>query len=47
MPPSLIGSQFEALEELGEDEHPITVPVQRLIAEAVIALLRRLAGSHR
>jgi carbohydrate kinase (thermoresistant glucokinase family) len=47
MPPSLLGSQFDTLEEPGEDEHPITVPVHGTIAETVIELLTRLAsGQH-
>jgi carbohydrate kinase (thermoresistant glucokinase family) len=43
MPPSLLGSQFDTLEEPGEDEHPITVIVHGSIVETVIELLTRLA----
>jgi carbohydrate kinase (thermoresistant glucokinase family) len=45
MPPSLLGSQFETLEEPGEDEHPIVVVVHGSVGETVLELLRRLAGS--
>jgi gluconokinase len=45
MPPALLSSQFETLEEPGEDEHPVIVTVHRSIAETVTDLLRRLAGS--
>ena len=44
MPPSLLGSQFDTLEEPGPDEHPITVTVHGTIAEVVTDLLTRLAG---
>jgi carbohydrate kinase (thermoresistant glucokinase family) len=47
MPPSLLGSQFDTLEEPGEDEHPITVLVHGSIAETVIEMLRQLAPSGR
>jgi carbohydrate kinase (thermoresistant glucokinase family) len=43
MPPALLNSQFETLEEPGEDEHPIVVQVRRSITETVIDLLGRLA----
>jgi len=43
MPPALLRSQFETLEEPGEDEHPITVRVHQSITETVIELLTRLA----
>jgi gluconokinase len=46
MPPSLLGSQFDALEEPGDDEHPITVLVRGEIHETVTALLTQLAGSR-
>ena len=46
MPPSLLGSQFDTLEEPGEDEHPITVPVHGTIADTVIELLTRLAAGQ-
>lgn len=43
MPPSLLGSQFDALEEPAPDEHPITVAVRGTVAETVLDLLRQLA----
>jgi carbohydrate kinase (thermoresistant glucokinase family) len=45
MPPNLLRSQFETLEEPGEDEHAVIVTVHRSIAESVTDLLRQLAGS--
>jgi carbohydrate kinase (thermoresistant glucokinase family) len=45
MPPTLLRSQFETLEEPGEDEHPLIVTVHHSIAETVTELLRQLAGS--
>ena len=45
MPPSLLGSQFDTLEEPAEDEHPITVLVHGSIAETVVKLLTQLAES--
>lgn len=47
MPRSLLGSQFDTLEEPGDDEHPITVPVHGKIAETVIQLLMQLAARGR
>jgi carbohydrate kinase (thermoresistant glucokinase family) len=47
MPPSLLRSQFETLEEPGEDEHPIVVHVHQSIAETVIELLKQLAGNSK
>jgi carbohydrate kinase (thermoresistant glucokinase family) len=47
MPPSLLGSQFDTLEEPVEDEHPITVLVHGSIAETVIQLLTQLAEGGR
>ncbi len=44
MPPSLLRSQFEALEEPGEDEHPVTVVVHGSVGETVTELLRLLAA---
>jgi carbohydrate kinase (thermoresistant glucokinase family) len=44
MPPTLLRSQFETLEEPGEDEHPVIVTVHRSIAQTVTELLRQLAG---
>jgi len=46
MPPSLLGSQFETLEESGDDEHPVTVIVQDSIAETILDVLRQLAAPH-
>jgi len=43
MPPTLLQSQFDTLEEPGADEHPVTVTVQGTVAETVLDLLRRLA----
>jgi ribose 5-phosphate isomerase A len=43
MPPSLLGSQFDTLEEPGPDEHPITVAVRRTVAETALDLLQQLA----
>src|SRR5215472_790854 len=43
MPPALLRSQFETLEEPGEDEHPVVVTVHGSIAETVTELLQRLA----
>jgi carbohydrate kinase (thermoresistant glucokinase family) len=42
MPPSLLQSQFDTLEEPDPDEHPVTVTVQGSVAETVLELLRRL-----
>jgi len=47
MPPSLLGTQFETLEEPAEDEHPIIALVHGSIAETVIELLTQLAESGR
>jgi carbohydrate kinase (thermoresistant glucokinase family) len=44
MPPSLLHSQFETLEEPGEDEHPVVVTVHGSIAETVTQLLQRLTA---
>ena len=44
MPSSLLGSQFDALEEPGPDEHPITVSVKGTVAETVLDLLAQLAS---
>jgi gluconokinase len=41
MPPSLLASQFETLEEPGPDEHPIVVSIRlppKQIAERIAAL---------
>jgi gluconokinase len=45
MPPTLLRSQFEALEEPGDDERPVTVTVHGSVAEAVTEILTRLARS--
>jgi carbohydrate kinase (thermoresistant glucokinase family) len=44
MPPSLLGSQFETLEEPGCDEHPITVVVHGSIPETVVEILQLLGN---
>ncbi len=45
MPPALLPSQFETLEEPGEGKHPIVVNVHASLGETVLELLRRLAGT--
>jgi gluconate kinase len=40
----LLHSQFETLEEPGEDEHPLVVTVHGSIAETVTQLLQRLTA---
>lgn len=42
MPPSLLDSQFETLEEPGADEHAVTVLIHGSIPETVTDLLRQL-----
>jgi carbohydrate kinase (thermoresistant glucokinase family) len=42
MPPALLGSQFDTLEEPGPDEHPIVVLVEGTVGETVHDLLRQL-----
>ena len=42
MPPTLLRSQFETIEEPGEDEHPVIVTVSGSIADTVTELLTRL-----
>jgi carbohydrate kinase (thermoresistant glucokinase family) len=44
MPPSLLPSQFETLEEPGADEHPVIVTVHGSIAETVLELLLQLGS---
>jgi carbohydrate kinase (thermoresistant glucokinase family) len=44
MPPTLLRSQFETLEEPGEDEHPVVVTMHGSIAETMTELLQRLAA---
>ena len=46
MPASLLQSQFETLEEPGEDEGAVVVPVRGSIAETVTDLLRRVAATQ-
>ncbi|MCL4765940.1 MAG: gluconokinase [Hyphomicrobiaceae bacterium] len=48
MPPGLLASQFEALEEPGPDEWPITVPIDtspRRVVEYILADMAR-SGRH-
>ena len=45
MPPSLLRSQLDTLEEPGPDEHAVVVPVQGLVADTVAELLRRVAAA--
>jgi gluconokinase len=42
MPPSLLESQFAALEEPGEDEHPIVVSIEAKPQEMVERIIARL-----
>jgi carbohydrate kinase (thermoresistant glucokinase family) len=44
MPPTLLRSQFETLEEPGEDERPVTVLVHGSVEDIVGRLLRQLAA---
>lgn len=44
MPPTLLRSQFEMLEEPGEDENPIILMVNGSVGETVRELLGRLAN---
>src|SRR5216684_2239234 len=44
MPPSLLDSQFDTLEEPAQDERPITVLVHGPIGETVVELLTQLAA---
>jgi carbohydrate kinase (thermoresistant glucokinase family) len=44
MPPSLLQSQFETLEEPGADERPVIVTVHGSIAETVLELLQQLGS---
>ena len=46
MPASLLHSQFETLEEPGEDEHPIVVPVGGAVTDTVTTLLRKVAAAQ-
>ena len=47
MPPSLLGSQFDTLEEPGPEEHPVTVAVQGTVGDTVLDLLRQLVERHK
>jgi carbohydrate kinase (thermoresistant glucokinase family) len=47
MPPSLLRSQFDTLEEPGKDEHPLTAAVLGSVEETVTQLLRQLAANNR
>ena len=44
MPPSLLASQFDTLEEPGADEHPVSIVVHGSLPETVLDLLRQLAA---
>lgn len=46
MPPSLLQSQFDTLEEPGPDEHPLVVVVHGSIEKIVTELLKQLARDH-
>ncbi|HUJ86387.1 MAG TPA: gluconokinase [Burkholderiales bacterium] len=46
MPASLLHSQFQALEEPAEDEHPVEVAVDGSLAQTVLDLLRKLAAAQ-
>jgi carbohydrate kinase (thermoresistant glucokinase family) len=46
MPPSLLHSQFETLEEPGEDEHAIDILVRGSVAETVTEILQRAAAAQ-
>jgi len=45
MPPALLRSQFETLEEPGLDEHPLVVIVHHSIPATVVELLKHLAAA--
>jgi carbohydrate kinase (thermoresistant glucokinase family) len=48
MPPTLLHSQFEALEEPGSDENPIVVSIEprpREITEQIISALKTVEGA--
>ena len=47
MPPSLLQSQFDALEEPGPDERPITLSVEREPREILEEVVRGLDGPLR
>jgi carbohydrate kinase (thermoresistant glucokinase family) len=44
MPPSLLRSQMETLEEPGPDERPVVVTIREAISETVFQILRGLSG---
>ena len=44
MPPTLLRSQFDTLEEPGRNEHPVVVTVHHSVAETVLELLQRLSA---
>jgi gluconokinase len=46
MPPSLLTSQFETLEEPTPDEHPVVVPVRGVVADTVTNLLQEVAAAQ-
>jgi carbohydrate kinase (thermoresistant glucokinase family) len=49
MPPALLHSQFEALEEPGPDEHPLTISIEprpREIVEKVMTALKLNPGAN-
>jgi gluconate kinase len=48
MPPALLHSQFEALEEPGPDEHPLVVSIEprpREIVDQMVAALKLKDGT--
>jgi gluconokinase len=47
MPPALLRSQFETLEEPGDDEHAVIVSVYQAVSETVTELLRQLVNNGR
>jgi gluconate kinase len=46
MPPALLRSQFETLEEPGHDEHPVVVTVRNSVQATVAELLRHLRSRN-
>ncbi len=46
MPAQLLQSQFDALEEPGPDEHPITVPIGAPPPLVIDAIIAELSGEH-
>ncbi len=46
MPASLLRSQFATLEEPGEDEHALVVPLEPSVAETVFDVLQKLAAAQ-